>query len=71
MIEDVLKKHKEECELRINEMEEHIGRDKCSNYEEVKKMTGKIRGVRMSLEILEDLTKRYYNDDEDEDDEQQ
>lgn len=61
--------HKKECDTRINEMSEFLANDKCSDFNEYKKMTGKIRGVRMSLEIIDDLITRYDNDEEEGDEE--
>jgi len=67
--DDILVIHKKECETRISEMSDYLASDKCSDFSEYKKMTGKIRGVRMSLEIIEDSMQRYNNDEDIEEDE--
>jgi hypothetical protein len=67
MFEDVLKQHKKQCEQRIQEMSDYCSNGSCADFNEYKKHTGKIFGVKMSLDILHDIVNRYDENNEEED----
>lgn len=63
-LEEVLKRHKKQCEERIQEMSDYCSNGSCADFNEYKKHTGKIFGVKMSLDILHDIVKRYDENEE-------
>ena len=62
---DVLKKHEKRCNEILEEMTEHIISGRCADYAEYRNLVGKIRGMEMSFEVLDDAK----HSDEDEEDE--
>jgi len=60
MIDDIVKL----CESRIEEMSDYLARGLASDYMEYKLVTGKIRGVTMAIELINDVKQKRENDDE-------
>ena len=61
---DGLIKHEKLCNERVEEMTDYLVLGKCQDFAEYKNLVGKIHGVIMSREILEDV-KRTFEDEDD------
>ena len=62
---DMLKKHEKRCDEILEEMSQYLILGKCSDYAEYKQLTGKIRGMNMAREVLEDSIHQLDEDKED------
>ena len=67
MSNEIIEKHEKLCNERIEEMKDFLGDGECPDWDEYKKVTGKIFGVRMSLDIMNDIVKGYETEEGEED----
>jgi len=65
LTKDVLKKHDKLCNEILEEMTDYVTSGKCADFSEYKLLVGKIRGMHMSREVL-DESKRSIEEDDDE-----
>lgn len=63
--DDVLEYHKKECETRLSEMTDYLRYGSAKDYDDYKRVTGVIRGINISLELLDEAIKRSLRDEVD------
>ena len=56
-----------QLEIRLDEMKSHLMNGSCKNHEEYKKITGIIKGIGISKELMEVAIKIYQNDGDEDD----
>lgn len=61
----ILKEHEFQLNERISQITEYMLSGKCSSYDDYKKHVGLIRGIIISIEIMDDVIKTFKQDDDD------
>lgn len=61
-----IEEHRHLVKTRVTELSRYINDGKCTSFDEYKKKTGVIEGLRLSLELMVKASKTYANDGDDE-----
>lgn len=57
------------CKKTVLEISEYVGAGKCSSYDEYKLYAGKVRGLNIALELIDEVIETRITKDDIDDDE--